>query len=1026
MPKYDSQSDVIRAIKKASDAELRALADISKQLQSMGGMRYVKAANAGKFRPPQHNHLGEAISSAIQAQTGNRSGSRRNPKRAAISSIPAQISASTVRKTKKALQDAVNDTLESVTDAVLDSIESDIKAGIGTKSAQKRTTRKAPTGKAPEGHYYDKAGRLRTNNGRYASQAANERSRNSRQEDRDTAETNGLLKKMISGLGKSAANGLNHEGAGDIGAGAAGMGVMWQASKELAAVVGSAGKNTIEMSKFINDGRKTLQKGITRGFSANDARASVKENQEIRSAEAAKEQHKDNVDTHANQEREIALLQEIAHKVGGAGGEGGGGILSKIGSVIGGGLGLGMLKRGYSAIRRRLPGGKGKLATVAEEGAEDLAKVAKKGAGKAAAEVGEKGAEKLAAGSIAKAGGSLLEKGALKGAAKIGMRAIPILGTIAGIGYDAYEGWNDNESLKSTFGKNAGTQQRAAQAAANVADLGGIISGSSNLISGVLDKMGFSSASAAFQMNGSTGLAKKFDGWFTDSENAAEDLKNAIVDKLGEVVKGIDSLAPGVAQTLTTAATQLANDNASLTGSRLKMADTTVYNVNDATNKQRKAAGKTYNPQAQITLEGNSRGISNNNPLNLNFANQKGAMKEAGKGGRFAAFATPEEGIRAAGNQLLRNKNAHGAKTLGQMISMWAPASENDVPAYIKSVASSLGPGYNANTPVDPNDPEFTARLIQAMGTHENGSFNMSLADIKTSLGSVQNGKYVGGWTGTTKDVLSKTDAGKAILASNTGAGAPAITTPAPAAKPGIPVKPSTPAAAGNIFAGLVGGWMNAIHAGVNNTAAAMVPGLKYSNANAALGLGGVTRAKLNPVLNGDALVNASRKNALPTPATLSQGGGLLSDVFTQATQAISGGNIMNQLTHGLNPNLQYMAQPLIGAAGKGIDSVLNLGRQTVGGWLNGSSATQRSVTDLSASGARLSPDSSVTKAQDKQQTTLEEIASYLEQILGIQKKPAAGGANHLKPGPQPGPSGDIPLGSNSSVLNTILRRNSR
>lgn len=65
MPKYESQSDVIRAIKKANDAELRALADVSRQIKNIsgagGGLRYVKSANAGKYRQPAANELGNQI-----------------------------------------------------------------------------------------------------------------------------------------------------------------------------------------------------------------------------------------------------------------------------------------------------------------------------------------------------------------------------------------------------------------------------------------------------------------------------------------------------------------------------------------------------------------------------------------------------------------------------------------------------------------------------------------------------------------------------------------------------------------------------------------------------------------------------------------------------------------------------------------------------------------------------------------------------------------------------------------------------
>lgn len=1029
MPKYESQSDVIRAIKKASDAELRALADITQQLGRMsggggtGGLRIVRAANAGKYRQPRSNEIGQHLQSLISAQNKHNTGT-----------IPAQASLSTVRKTRQNVQRAVNSTIESTAAAVIESIESDITAGIGTKTARRRTARKPATGAAPAGHYYDNAGRLRDSTGRYASKAANEQAKKTRASNDDATETNGLLKKLVIGMGKGA-GGLAQEGSGDVGANAAGMGVMWQASKELASVVKGAGKNTIDMTKFLNEGRKSIQKPIIRGFSANDARASVKENQEIKAAEAAKAQHKDNVDTHANQEREISLLQEIAHKIGGEGGGGGSWLGSAFGGLVGGGLGLGMFKRFLpKSIRARLPGGKGagKLTTVAERGLT-------KNAGKTAIAVGEEGLEKVGKGSLVKAGGSLLEKGGLKAAAKVGLRAIPIIGTLGAMAYDAYSGATDDDQLRQTFGNNIGSKERFAAAAANVADMGGLVSGISNGLSSAMDAMGFDQMASFFSMNGSQGLAKHIDTLIGGSEAGDDKRNESLLDKLSEIVTGIKALTPEANATVTSRVNEFANDISNITGRAGPTVTQTVYDAKGDLNTSRLKKGMSVNPIAQIQTSGSSKAVNNNNPGNLRFAGQSGAVAEANWKANYkgdtpmASFATPEEGVRAFGNQLMLYQSRDKINTISGIVSKYAPKGDhNNTDAYIRQVVAKTGIG--ANDTINTSDPAVMTKLVSAFGQHE-GGFSMSDADIKTALGTVQGGKYVGGFTKETTAQLQKTPAGRAILANNTGASAKGVYPITATPTAGIPVNPATApkdATAGTTakpagdktIAQTVGGWIKSGYDGINNSTAGMFPGLKYSNANAGVGLGAIKKSNILPALNADALVNASPKNALPIPATLSQGGGgLLSDVFNQATQGINGGQIMQQLTHGMAPGWQYALNPLTNAAGRGVDSALNLGRQTVGGWLNGSSSTQRTVTDLSASGARLSPDSSVTKAQTTQQSTLEEIASYLEQILGIQKKPPADSADKAKAGPQPGPSGDIPLASSSSVVNTIIKR---
>lgn len=112
------------------------------------------------------------------------------------------------------------------------------------------------------------------------------------------------------------------------------------------------------------------------------------------------------------------------------------------------------------------------------------------------------------------------------------------------------------------------------------------------------------------------------------------------------------------------------------------------------------------------------RGIRNNNPLNLSFANQPGASMEQHATPRFARFETPEAGIAASVNQL-RLYQSRGNNTLAGMINTWAPPSENDTRGYVQRVAQATG--LDPNQPVNLDDPAVAARLVQAMAHVETG-----------------------------------------------------------------------------------------------------------------------------------------------------------------------------------------------------------------------------------------------------------------------------------------------------------------
>lgn len=124
------------------------------------------------------------------------------------------------------------------------------------------------------------------------------------------------------------------------------------------------------------------------------------------------------------------------------------------------------------------------------------------------------------------------------------------------------------------------------------------------------------------------------------------------------------------------------------------------------------------------------RGIRNNNPGNIEFYNQPGASLES-KGGRFARFSTPEQGINAMSKQLdlyYTGKSQNVTKpinTIQDIITTWAPPKnkkgqvENNTPAYIAAVAKSMGVSPTAK--LNLNDPNTKAALMSAMISHENG-----------------------------------------------------------------------------------------------------------------------------------------------------------------------------------------------------------------------------------------------------------------------------------------------------------------
>ncbi|WP_339050812.1 hypothetical protein [Candidatus Hamiltonella endosymbiont of Tuberolachnus salignus] len=162
---------------------------------------------------------------------------------------------------------------------------------------------------------------------------------------------------------------------------------------------------------------------------------------------------------------------------------------------------------------------------------------------------------------------------------------------------------------------------------------------------------------------------------------------------------------------------EMANQLASDLAVALQRSNSTGVNSYQGVNIGQPSAG--VNPRA--------RSVRNNNPWNMNYARQQGAVMEPGAGGsaRFAKFETPEVGIAAADRQLMlyytgQSKAARNRPltTIEQIISTASPLSDgNNTRAMISGASRELGvkPGDQLNL----TDPALRARVLTALFNQE-------------------------------------------------------------------------------------------------------------------------------------------------------------------------------------------------------------------------------------------------------------------------------------------------------------------
>ena len=113
------------------------------------------------------------------------------------------------------------------------------------------------------------------------------------------------------------------------------------------------------------------------------------------------------------------------------------------------------------------------------------------------------------------------------------------------------------------------------------------------------------------------------------------------------------------------------------------------------------------------------KGIRLNNPGNIEKGLNWKGLADIQPDERFAAFISPEYGIRAICKLLMTYNKKYRIKTITGIVSRYAPSHENPTDAYIKNL--SLWTGYGAKESLDLTDVIVLAKLAKAITRQENG-----------------------------------------------------------------------------------------------------------------------------------------------------------------------------------------------------------------------------------------------------------------------------------------------------------------
>jgi hypothetical protein len=134
-------------------------------------------------------------------------------------------------------------------------------------------------------------------------------------------------------------------------------------------------------------------------------------------------------------------------------------------------------------------------------------------------------------------------------------------------------------------------------------------------------------------------------------------------------------------------------------------------------------------------------GLANNNPGDLKCCDGNNWQGLVGNNGTFDTFVDTTWGLRAIAVDLMNKINNDGLDTITDIITAYAPPSENNTASYIASVVSDTG--IAADTQLG-TDADTISSLVRAIVNHEIGDTLSAQyvpdSDIDTGVGWAQGG----------------------------------------------------------------------------------------------------------------------------------------------------------------------------------------------------------------------------------------------------------------------------------------------
>ncbi|WP_043679871.1 membrane protein [Castellaniella defragrans] len=163
------------------------------------------------------------------------------------------------------------------------------------------------------------------------------------------------------------------------------------------------------------------------------------------------------------------------------------------------------------------------------------------------------------------------------------------------------------------------------------------------------------------------------------------------------------------------------------------------------------------------------RGIRNHNPGNLRWGDPwQGLVPVKQRTDKaFCQFVSAAYGIRALARTLITYQDKHGLHTVRQIISRWAPSSENDTQAYVQAVASQIG--RSADDRLDMQSYRDIKAVTEAIIRHENGHggqatpntwYDIQTVDKGLALSGIEPPKKAAGPVPVTRETIGATATG--------------------------------------------------------------------------------------------------------------------------------------------------------------------------------------------------------------------------------------------------------------------------